>query len=183
MDTPSKILFGQRLRALRLQSGTPSAKAFAEAVGISRATLYLWEDLPDPPSPKYWKKLCEVLEISPQHLLLGTDHASDFSGIVAEDAHKSGPAHLELIVRGKFQEALEWAAGDTARLGWLVGQMHLLLSTASQWLPSGRKPNNDPDENPLVQEAVRAAHQNAFRSAAASEGKRSDLRKPGSARS
>ena len=65
----SKIFFGERLRWLRDQAGYATADDFAEACGVSRATVYNWERRERPPNAKYFQALSRALQMPIKDIL------------------------------------------------------------------------------------------------------------------
>jgi len=65
--------FGRRLRELRKKRGFPTARAFADLLAIEENTLTRWERGETEPGFEMLLRICQVLGVTPNELLLGSD--------------------------------------------------------------------------------------------------------------
>jgi transcriptional regulator with XRE-family HTH domain len=93
VDEPEKDL-GQRLQDARRQAGLTQGELSArtkladhDGKGIGRTVVSSYESSVNRPSPRELRMLCEVLRVSPNHLIYGTD--DPFDGL-SEDARFGG---------------------------------------------------------------------------------------------
>jgi DNA-binding XRE family transcriptional regulator len=165
IDTLPKKSFGSRLKEFRLKSGHYNASKFAQLAGISRATLYLWENQETPPHSKNWKSLCELLGVSENELIFGGErgfYSADVSKEIGTMIKETGGVHgvprgAEFEARRLFDELIAAAKADPSRIGWIVEQMKLYLRVPAHWLTP-----SDPLDHP----AVRAVHEQVKQMAA-----------------
>lgn len=108
--------FGRLLTERRTQKGLTQAQ-LAERVGVSAQTVYRWEYDMRSPDVEQLKKLCTVLDVSPEYFLYGEEeknaHASENKFNVDET---DGAQEEEKIRSENEQRAVLSAADETEKL-------------------------------------------------------------------
>ena len=118
--------FAKRLKEMRVQSGFPRARYFADSLGIEENRYTRYERAEVEPSLTLIHKMCETLKVSPNELLGFAESAGASGGGFAEvapresaNAEDAAARHLDLLAWRLASEAVA------------VGNRHRATSKAS----------------------------------------------------
>ena len=108
--------FGRLLTNRRMQKSLTQAQ-LAERVGVSAQTVYRWEYDMRSPDVEQLKKLCTVLDVSPEYFLYGEEEKNAHASENKFNVDETDGAQVEEKIRSENEQcAVLSVAGETEKL-------------------------------------------------------------------